>query len=314
MSTSIENYYTIEDWQKEYKESIAKCEELYNQKDKLEREIEIHKNQQQYAYGNMIRINNKEQEECIKMKKVDVNIKFGEPEIKIPVYINDERKSNLCVELNEDNTYRLLKQEAYDMDKKNLIELSKARSSVMQCLYERFLNAPIYVNSYITESCGVLKNTCSNDITTLYIVKENNGRIALGTKVNDICSAIGWIDNKYIKEENQEEHEQMENKANSMVESLRNKLADALKKQYEETKEYNVWELNESDIIGVIEETKCDVVLMPEKYYFISKNEKWFEKFTPSHELLLKCDESLTNVCYFYKNGLLVGTITIEGQ
>ena len=55
----------------------------------------------------------------------------------------------------------------------------------------------IYVDSYVGRSSGTWKGAGVSSSDTLYVVNDNNGRVAL-SRTNNISGAIGWIDKKRV--------------------------------------------------------------------------------------------------------------------
>ena len=55
----------------------------------------------------------------------------------------------------------------------------------------------IYVDSYASRSSGTWKGAGVSSSDTLYVVNDNNGRVAL-SRTNSIYGAIGWIDKKKV--------------------------------------------------------------------------------------------------------------------
>lgn len=60
-------------------------------------------------------------------------------------------------------------------------------------------NSAIYVDSYTSNASGTWSGAGINANDTLYVVNDNNGRVALSRKQGDIYSAIGWIDKNKVK-------------------------------------------------------------------------------------------------------------------
>ena len=57
----------------------------------------------------------------------------------------------------------------------------------------------IYVDSYTSSASGTWSGAGINANDTLYVVNDNNGRVALSRKQGDVYSAIGWIDKNKVK-------------------------------------------------------------------------------------------------------------------
>lgn len=60
-------------------------------------------------------------------------------------------------------------------------------------------NSAIYVDSYTSNASGTWSGAGINANDTLYVVNDNNGRVALSRKQGDVYSAIGWIDKNKVK-------------------------------------------------------------------------------------------------------------------
>lgn len=60
-------------------------------------------------------------------------------------------------------------------------------------------NSAIYVDSYTSSASGTWSGAGINANDTLYVVNDNNGRVALSRKQGDIYSAMGWIDKNKVK-------------------------------------------------------------------------------------------------------------------
>lgn len=60
-------------------------------------------------------------------------------------------------------------------------------------------NSAIYVDSYTSSASGTWSGAGINANDTLYVVNDNNGRVALSRKQGDVYSAIGWIDKNKVK-------------------------------------------------------------------------------------------------------------------
>lgn len=57
----------------------------------------------------------------------------------------------------------------------------------------------IYADSYTSNASGTWSGAGINANDTLYVVNDNNGRVALSRKQGDVYSAIGWIDKNKVK-------------------------------------------------------------------------------------------------------------------
>ena len=57
----------------------------------------------------------------------------------------------------------------------------------------------IYADSYTSSASGTWSGAGINANDTLYVVNDNNGRVALSRKQGDVYSAIGWIDKNKVK-------------------------------------------------------------------------------------------------------------------
>lgn len=57
----------------------------------------------------------------------------------------------------------------------------------------------IYSDSYTSNASGTWSGAGINANDTLYVVNDNNGRVALSRKQGDVYSAIGWIDKNKVK-------------------------------------------------------------------------------------------------------------------
>ena len=60
-------------------------------------------------------------------------------------------------------------------------------------------DSAIYVDSYTSSASGTWSGAGINANDTLYVVNDNNGRVALSRKQGDVYSAIGWIDKNKVK-------------------------------------------------------------------------------------------------------------------
>ena len=60
-------------------------------------------------------------------------------------------------------------------------------------------NSAIYVDSYTSSASGTWSGAGINANDTLYVVNDNNGRVALSRKQGDVYSAMGWIDKNKVK-------------------------------------------------------------------------------------------------------------------
>ena len=57
----------------------------------------------------------------------------------------------------------------------------------------------IYADSYTSNASGTWSGAGISANDTLYVVNDNNGRVALSRKQGDVYSAIGWIDKNKVK-------------------------------------------------------------------------------------------------------------------
>ena len=60
-------------------------------------------------------------------------------------------------------------------------------------------DSAIYADSYTSNASGTWSGAGINANDTLYVVNDNNGRVALSRKQGDVYSAIGWIDKNKVK-------------------------------------------------------------------------------------------------------------------
>ncbi|MGM9543878.1 MAG: phage tail tape measure protein [Romboutsia timonensis] len=60
-------------------------------------------------------------------------------------------------------------------------------------------SSAIYVDSYTSSASGTWSGAGISANDTLYVVNDNNGRVALSRKQGDVYSAIGWIDKNKVK-------------------------------------------------------------------------------------------------------------------
>ena len=60
-------------------------------------------------------------------------------------------------------------------------------------------NSAIYADSYTSNASGTWSGAGINANDTLYVVNDNNGRVALSRKQGDVYSAMGWIDKNKVK-------------------------------------------------------------------------------------------------------------------
>lgn len=82
--------------------------------------------------------------------------------------------------------------------KKAMDNVKNFRSELAECIGNNFLNANLYLLSEDDFPHGTWKNAGVED-KELYILSENNNKFCLGLRKNDLTSALGWIDSKFIQ-------------------------------------------------------------------------------------------------------------------